>query len=510
MERQKMFAAALLAFFVAVALFAGVQVVTKASAQPTEKTWYVSIGGSLPSYSTDEAFGFYPHMIVIDAGDTVVWTVTSAEDHTVTFFSGKPSFNGLSPIAVFPIPCSQSAPNVYNGSEVCSSGLLVQGDQYSLTFTTPGVYVYTCVLHPGMQGVVVVQPKGAPYPYTQEQYNVIAQQEMAMDLQAVQTAVDSYQVGTTSVSVNSSVYRVAVGYQPQEITTASLSPVGNSGVSGNVTVQVVSSQTAQVKVSLSGLTPGKSYSVQLLFGSSQYGEATGYSPINIGSFTPTSTSYSASFLVHQNLSLVAYTWIELPMAGLYMNVNTGSNTVASGDIMFTDGGIMGFLPSVVTIYAGDTVVWTELEQNDVHTVTYVPPGMPIPEFGTPQSFEAIGNNSVFDPSQYHNSGPLVYGQSYALTFDKPGVYTFVCLVHDEIGMYGYVNVLPRPSSTTHIVNQVTTVMQQTTLPGTTLIQHYNTTISTSTGDKLARVAAVIGILFGVVALAIAAVATRRR
>src|SRR5579875_1121589 len=69
----------------------------RATAQSNDNVWYVNIGGSLPSFSTDEAMGFYPHLIVIDAGDTVVWTVVSAEDHTVTFFSGQPSFNGFAP-----------------------------------------------------------------------------------------------------------------------------------------------------------------------------------------------------------------------------------------------------------------------------------------------------------------------------------------------------------------------------------------------------------------------------
>lgn len=509
----RVISAALLLLIAATAMAVSVQLTTRVSALSTGKTWYVSIGGTLPGFVSEEGFGFYPHMIVIDAGDTVVWTVVSALDHTVTFFSGQPSFNGFSPISIFPIPCSQSAPNVYNGSGICSSGDLLQGDQYNLTFTEPGVYVYSCVFHPGMQGVVVVQPKGTPYPYTQEQYNIISQQEMAMDLEAVQLAQDSYQPTVTPGPNNSTIYHVAVGYEPQQFTTATLSAVNGSGITGNVSIQVTDPQTALVNLTLKGLTAGKGYSAVLLFGSSQYGQAGGYSPISLGSFTPPSATYSTTFTVHQNLSVVVYNHIQLPMAGLYMNVYAGSsqtNRVATGDIMFTNGGIMSFLPTVLTIYAGDMVVWTELMPNDIHTVTYVPPGMQTPLFGVPASLEAIGNNTVFNPDNYYNSGPLLYGQSYALTFDTPGVYPIQCLVHNEIGMYGYVIVLPKPSGTTHVVNQVTTVVQQTTLPGATVVQHINTTIAGPTTDSSARLLAVVGVILGVVSLGVAAVATRRK
>jgi len=70
--------------------------------------------------------------------------------------------------------------------------MLLQGQQYNLTFTKPGVYVYSCAFHAGMQGLVVVQPKGTPYPYTQQQYNVMAQQEMGNDLGVIQLAQEAY------------------------------------------------------------------------------------------------------------------------------------------------------------------------------------------------------------------------------------------------------------------------------------------------------------------------------
>ncbi len=33
-----------------------------------------------------QADAYYPHVITIDAGDKVVWTLNAAEPHSVTFF----------------------------------------------------------------------------------------------------------------------------------------------------------------------------------------------------------------------------------------------------------------------------------------------------------------------------------------------------------------------------------------------------------------------------------------
>jgi plastocyanin len=71
-------------------------------------------------------FAFSPQTLVIQAGDTVTWTNLDVVEHTAT----GASFD---------------------------SGLLAQGESYSLTFTTPGTYDYLCTPHPTMTGTIVVQ-----------------------------------------------------------------------------------------------------------------------------------------------------------------------------------------------------------------------------------------------------------------------------------------------------------------------------------------------------------------
>jgi plastocyanin len=39
-----------------------------------------------------------------------------------------------------------------------SSGLIFPGQSFSMTFSEPGVYPFTCNIHPGMNGTVIVEP----------------------------------------------------------------------------------------------------------------------------------------------------------------------------------------------------------------------------------------------------------------------------------------------------------------------------------------------------------------
>jgi plastocyanin len=68
---------------------------------------------------------FIPATLTIRAGQMVLWVDVDPETHTVD----------LSGIV---------------------SNVLHQGDTYTLTFTAPGTYPYTCSLHPQMHGTIVV------------------------------------------------------------------------------------------------------------------------------------------------------------------------------------------------------------------------------------------------------------------------------------------------------------------------------------------------------------------
>lgn len=72
-------------------------------------------------------FAFAPATLTIAAGDTVAWTNRDAIGHTATSTGGA-----------------------------FDSGLLAQGESWSMTFTTPGTYDYLCTPHPTMTGRIVV------------------------------------------------------------------------------------------------------------------------------------------------------------------------------------------------------------------------------------------------------------------------------------------------------------------------------------------------------------------
>lgn len=71
---------------------------------------------------------YAPSELVVAPGTTVRWINRDEETHTVT-----------------------------STTEIFKSGGLNLGDEYTHTFTTPGVYPYTCALHDFMQGTIVVK-----------------------------------------------------------------------------------------------------------------------------------------------------------------------------------------------------------------------------------------------------------------------------------------------------------------------------------------------------------------
>ncbi|MBX4197301.1 cupredoxin domain-containing protein [Candidatus Saccharibacteria bacterium] len=74
-------------------------------------------------------FAFMPADITVKKGTTVTWTNNDSAAHTVTAIS------------------SSSGP---------SSGTLNQGDKYTFTFNTAGMFHYRCSIHPDMLGTVTV------------------------------------------------------------------------------------------------------------------------------------------------------------------------------------------------------------------------------------------------------------------------------------------------------------------------------------------------------------------
>lgn len=112
--------------------------------------------------------------------------------------------------------------------------------------------------------------------------------------------------------------------------------------------------------------------------------------------------------------------------------------------------INAFFPASLRIRAGDTVTW-KINSDEPHTATFLadepppPDPIPIPDGGptdimlNPKSFFSTrapdAPVETYDGMVYRNSGFLSNGtvvppnESYSLTFDKPGTYEYICLIH---------------------------------------------------------------------------------
>jgi plastocyanin len=147
--------------------------------------------------------------------------------------------------------------------------------------------------------------------------------------------------------------------------------------------------------------------------------------------------------------------------------------------------ILAFLPEKVRVRVGDTVTWKF--EGDIHTVTFAsgtkpvgliipssqaPPGEVIPRVFLPVPGAPTGVNMMnpllvyptrkadqpveqYNGTGYVNSGmmsktTLFPGtspiQTFSVTFDTPGTFQYLCLLHQEFGMRGTVEVVPAIAS----------------------------------------------------------------
>ncbi len=114
-----------------------------------------------------------------------------------------------------------------------------------------------------------------------------------------------------------------------------------------------------------------------------------------------------------------------------------------------------FLAEDITVRRGDSVVWTNPDGFEIHTVSFTSGG-PLPEFTEvrpgpagpmgppmiviPANVAGPAGGGVYSGQGYANSGILGAGQSFAMRFDAPaGKYEYVCLVHAPL-MKGTVTV----------------------------------------------------------------------
>jgi nitrite reductase (NO-forming) len=136
-----------------------------------------------------------------------------------------------------------------------------------------------------------------------------------------------------------------------------------------------------------------------------------------------------SFVVDTLDSLAPNCSVKLSAAAIRKTLAKLTAPVAQGTVGMTD---MGFVPPAITVNVGTKVVWKNSSQV-IHNVV-------------DDASKALSRIDVKLPSgaSPFDSGLLQPGQSYARVFTEPGIYRYVCTLHEGSGMKGVVIV--RPSS----------------------------------------------------------------
>lgn len=224
----------------------------------------------------------------------------------------------------------------------------------------------------------------------------------------------------------------------------------------------------------------------------------GLSCVNSGTLTkgqeysvtfPTAGDYKLVCLYHQNHTAMIHVLdlsVELPhdrafyraeaadmekdmlsSAGHLMDQDMGSSrdevTAGTGSITATGGGsdtlsVMRFMHPDKVVHVGDTVEWTNDDPITPHTITFgVEPDNPMPPSGNvTMDPDGALHATVSSPNDNVHSGfiaaaaqdqiglaqPAPGVTRFRVTFTRPGIFPYKCVLHDGLGMVGQVTVLP--------------------------------------------------------------------
>lgn len=156
------------------------------------------------------------------------------------------------------------------------------------------------------------------------------------------------------------------------------------------------------------------------------------------------------------------------MLATKVSSHTKSVTAGVGEIAATAGGqqsfsLVRFIDGKVTIHAGDTVEWSNLDPEIGHTITFgaEPQDLFDPSCspncvvstdpdGTPHATITRSQQNVhsgliaalLEDEPGVPQAPVAPPTRFRITFTTPGTYPYVCAFHDNLGMDGQVIVLP--------------------------------------------------------------------
>jgi plastocyanin len=131
--------------------------------------WKVQVGAQSKNKGT-QILAFLPNEVWVHTGDSITWTSATDEIHTVTFLTeGQVRL----PFAVG-CPGTASSGAIEDGTTCVNSGVLANGQGFSVTFPKAGNYKLVCLVHQNMTSIVHVLDWSVPLPHQQDFYDDLA------------------------------------------------------------------------------------------------------------------------------------------------------------------------------------------------------------------------------------------------------------------------------------------------------------------------------------------------
>ncbi len=124
--------------------------------------------------------------------------------------------------------------------------------------------------------------------------------------------------------------------------------------------------------------------------------------------------------------IIVVLWMKLSPQVTQNSQQTAQATGAGNIIVVQLNDQLRFVPTEITIKAGDAVEWRNIGSFP-HTVT-----------ADPRRAPNSRNIELPDGAEAFDSGWVTAGQSFRYTFSEPGVYRYVCLPHEQARMVGTV------------------------------------------------------------------------
>lgn len=143
------------------------------------------------------------------------------------------------------------------------------------------------------------------------------------------------------------------------------------------------------------------------------------------------------------------------LALIHMQFESAQQPVSAGGVHAALVGVgdahgasaVAMIPESLTVQRGDTVVWTNTDPFEIHTVAFVEDPMQAPAFVEPRFGPDPGPPTLVIPANvasptggtvltgqgFLNSGILPYGGRFIVRVDAPaGTYQYICLVHGPL------------------------------------------------------------------------------